>query len=337
MCVILACQDKRPTKSMVDAAWNRNSHGGGIAWRESGAVKWEKNLDLNAMQDMIAKLPMPFVAHFRIASTGSKSAELCHPFEVTQKMPVKLAGKTTGSVLFHNGTWGQWRTQALEFAIKRGVNIPIGEWNDTRTMAWLTSHLGDGFLEFVNEKVILFGPRKLEFFGDGWEDVEGIYASNKLFLPTTHFPANRPQSSVNNQGVGRHVNHSTIIGVIAPHEKVGGPSLDVPFRGGVKIVRGWEDIPEPVEEVAEGQSTPDEQAASENTGEKEEVKMVVCGPKLSPDEVKTITAWGGSGFNPKRFHTSTPIVGASQSASDDLHRQKRIDANRRGISFIGSL
>jgi hypothetical protein len=49
-------------------------------------------------------------------------------------------------------------------------------------MAWLTHLHGPGILELINEKVILFGPDKIEIFHpDGWARVNDLLVSNRLW------------------------------------------------------------------------------------------------------------------------------------------------------------
>src|SRR5262245_58722778 len=113
VCVILVVRTNRPSEQMVEKAWNWNDHGGGVAWiaEEKGKkiVRWRKNLTEGEMQDACRTLPLPYVAHFRIASQGGRNPELCHPFPVVRTVPTALEGKTSSGVLFHNGTWSMWR------------------------------------------------------------------------------------------------------------------------------------------------------------------------------------------------------------------------------------
>ncbi len=163
---------------MVDQAYDANPDGGGVAWRDNGFVKWKKALKLSEMQDLIASLPLPLVAHFRIPSCGGKYDALCHPFPIEKRVSLDLEGQTKGYVLFHNGHWGKWKETAMETAAKRG-NLPIGRWSDSRVMAWIASIYGLGILELIDEKAVVFGPNDYEIFpGTGFSVVNGVWVSN---------------------------------------------------------------------------------------------------------------------------------------------------------------
>lgn len=178
MCVIFYADTDRPTPEMVEQAFDTNPDGGGVAWRDNGYVKWKKGLKLAEMQDLVASLPLPLVAHFRIPSCGGKYDVLCHPFPIDKRVSLDLEGQTKGYVLFHNGHWGKWKDTTLDAAAKRG-NLPIGRWSDSRAMAWMASIYGLGILELIDEKAVVFGPNDYEIFpGTGFSVVNGVWVSN---------------------------------------------------------------------------------------------------------------------------------------------------------------
>lgn len=182
MCVIMLASKVKPTEEMINRAYYQNDHGGGLAWRDKakGVVRWKKGLSLEEMQELIKGLEPPFVAHFRIASSGGKSPQLCHPFPVEKQVDLALEGETKGYVLFHNGHWGEWKSFSKETALKMGRPLPIGHWSDTRAMAWACFNYGPGILEMIDEKCVIFGPKDLEVVrGTGWDEVNGVWCSNK--------------------------------------------------------------------------------------------------------------------------------------------------------------
>jgi hypothetical protein len=185
MCVIFIASKIRPDDNMVKDGWDHNDNGGGIAWRdeEKNVVKWKKGIkDLKEMQELCKTLPMPYIAHFRIASVGGKRDDLCHPFPIDKSVPLFLEGETEGDVLFHNGHWNQWKERCFEASIRSNTPIPSGKWSDTRVMAYLASIYGNGILEFIDEKAVTFGPKGCEIFGSGWKTIEGVYCSNDFFV-----------------------------------------------------------------------------------------------------------------------------------------------------------
>lgn len=183
MCVILFADGKRPSETMVGKSFLQNKYGAGIAWREEVdgqvVVKWKKGMELEEAQEMVKKVPMPFVVHFRVPSMGGPHKSLNHPFPVDTGAKLDFDGQTSGSVLFHNGTWSNWRQFCLDTASRQPEKFPIGRWSDSRGMAWCASVYGLGVLELINEKVIVFGPEKIDIFGDGWDEEDGIFVSNK--------------------------------------------------------------------------------------------------------------------------------------------------------------
>lgn len=190
MCVIMICDSKsgRPSPTMVEKAWGRNDDGAGIAWREKYKgephVFWKKGLDEEEMADLVAKVPLPFVAHWRIASCGGVRAELTHPFPIGNEASLALEGKTKGYVLFHNGTWANWAGDTRYAAIQKDTPIPNGKWSDSRAMAWLMSMYGHGFMELLPEqRGVAFGPDKMDIFvGPGWVKIDDIWCSNNNFV-----------------------------------------------------------------------------------------------------------------------------------------------------------
>jgi hypothetical protein len=188
MCVIAVCATDRITSEQCHKMYSNNPHGAGFAWREEEGKKkrviWRKGLEREQAVELAATLPLPYVVHFRVPSCGGPGPLLTHPFPIEKDVPLELEGSTEGFVLFHNGHWGKFKDTMLEAAVRNGAKIPNGRWSDSRSMAWMAAHFGIGMLEFINEKVAIFGPNKndIELFGDhGWQklDKTGIWVSNK--------------------------------------------------------------------------------------------------------------------------------------------------------------
>jgi len=172
MCVICVVDKARPTDKMVEAMYDCNNAGAGFAWRQDGYVQWEKGLKIAEAVERCRKLPIPFVAHFRIPTVGGARESLCHPFPVEKDASLELTGRTKGYVLFHNGHWVDWRKTVLASSIEHKLQVPTGKWSDSRAMAWVAAHHGLGILEMIDEKCIAFGPRDTEVFGAGWERID---------------------------------------------------------------------------------------------------------------------------------------------------------------------
>lgn len=192
MCVIMYADKVRPTKQMVELAFKKNPHGGGVAWREydekkkTTLVHWKKGLTVEEMVKAAAQLPLPAVFHFRISSNERPPKPMfCHPFPIEETAPMWMAGYTGGNVLFHNGHWGDWKKQMLEGSKSFGVKLPEGKMSDTRAMAYLCALYGDQYMELIEEKGISFGVRDETtqfFWGSGWCQIDGVWCSNSAFM-----------------------------------------------------------------------------------------------------------------------------------------------------------
>lgn len=191
MCVIFIAQQARPTERELAAMWDKNSHGAGIAWRETREdgqkiIKFEKGLDFEEMKELSLNVPFPFIGHFRIASIGGISRYLTHPFEVSQNTRPNLQGSTEEGVLFHNGhwpNWVEWVKDTLKFG-KGEIKLPTGKWSDSRAMAWLSAIYGAGLMELIDENITILYPDKIEVFGKRWSVYDKRYMiSNDFWVP----------------------------------------------------------------------------------------------------------------------------------------------------------
>lgn len=180
--------DKPLSADMIIAGYQANDHGSGVAWREAKdgkpGVRWKKGIqNPDEVVALVEKLALPYIVHHRIASIGPKIPEMTHPFPCTKDVSLDLEGWTNKAVLFHNGTWSEYRHKMYEAALLKGVKLPRGPFSDSRMMAWLYHLLGEGFLDDIGEKVILFKPDDIEIFGHsrGWTCVDGVWCSNSGF------------------------------------------------------------------------------------------------------------------------------------------------------------
>lgn len=179
MCVIMAFEDNYPTKDILVSAETMNSHGGGMAWIDSakGVVCWEKGMHVKAdfIMDKIEQenIQLPIIVHFRIATHGTVDTPLCHPFALTEgNDDLASSGVDSEGVLFHNGVWTDYSDYALKVSMNKGIKIPDGDISDSRIMAWLVEHLGENYLSFIDEKVLLLKPTGVLRFGDQWTKVD---------------------------------------------------------------------------------------------------------------------------------------------------------------------
>lgn len=175
-----------------------NPHGGGIAYPTFHGVQWHKGLTAKQLhryaQEHAGK---PMLIHFRIATAGTISKELCHPFPITRKVSLALNG-TANSVLIHNGHWFSWDDFLPRGARKR-------EWTDTRVMAQLAHFHGIDALRNTGQRIaILRRDGATTLLGD-WRQLDGVFYSNFLwrdrfecpfeYRPGKQEPAVKPRSA----------------------------------------------------------------------------------------------------------------------------------------------
>lgn len=127
-------------------------------------VQWQKGLkDHKEVLAFIEKkkIQLPAMIHFRTVSAGTKCAELCHPFPVTEGVQLWTSGYAE-QVLFHNGHIHNWEELALNAGLASGdIKFPEGVWSDTRALAWLVWLKGPGILPFIMK-----GSRIAHFFAN---------------------------------------------------------------------------------------------------------------------------------------------------------------------------
>lgn len=196
MCVIAVAQDKALTEEHVKRMFGANRDGAGIAWRENGKLQWRKGLDEDQMKDLCLTVPIPYVAHFRIASCGGIKPELTHPFPIGKDASLALKGATTGAVLFHNGHNHKWKDYLLQMALN-GMKLPTGPWSDSRLMAWVAAHAGNHVLPFFEEKLVVFSMNDMEILGTGWSLVDDLYVSNRTWESNAYQWQGNRQINVN--------------------------------------------------------------------------------------------------------------------------------------------
>ena len=179
MCVVLICPPKqRPDLTILRACHAANPHGAGVAWREQRRIHWRKALTPGELNHLIQRVPGELIIHFRWASVGGIEPLLCHPFPVTAEAALGYEGFCK-SVLFHNGTWGNWES-AL------GVTGDLdGPMNDSRAAAALVHHKGAKLLKRLPGRWAVMDSKEIALFGD-WQPWRGLLVSNTSF---THFLA----------------------------------------------------------------------------------------------------------------------------------------------------
>jgi len=170
MCLLITAEGKRPSEELLRRAARANSDGAGIAWIEGELVRWEKNVDPEVAIRLAARVPMPFLVHFRWATVGGVNTPLCHPFPVSRGVSTQAAGRAR-AVLAHNGHWHGWEDHSGAIAARAGVRVPKGPWSDSRAIAWVAHLVGEEALELIDEKVAILDKDGIRRYGTGWHDL----------------------------------------------------------------------------------------------------------------------------------------------------------------------
>ena len=187
MCVIILAEDKFPTLDTLKSAEALNGHGGSIAWVEKqSTVRYYKNISADEMHTIIeTQAQLPAIIHFRIASIGGVDPLLCHPFPITSNSELALDGEEQ-AVLFHNGTWSDYKDVLLQAVLSGKVAVPDGALSDSRVMALLANAYGHNVLSLIpqNNKIAILTPDGIKKYGLGWVDVDKNTCSNAYFVPS---------------------------------------------------------------------------------------------------------------------------------------------------------
>jgi hypothetical protein len=193
MCVIITAESHRPSTRAIDLALAANPDGAGIAWIDNGKVRFLKGVGADVVEEvcaLAATVPVPFIVHFRITTVGETCDALCHPFPLSGGAMTRTKGVSKRGVLFHNGTWKDWRGSLLQAATASGMAIGDGPMSDSRAMAHLAIILGTSILGAIEgQRIAVLTPRGIERFGDGWtEIITGVHASNMRWAVTRPTP-----------------------------------------------------------------------------------------------------------------------------------------------------
>jgi len=151
MCVIVICNEVKPKRDILEDCGYCNPDGAGIAWIVGKKVHYLKGLDTNELISYTKHLDLPYVVHFRIATAGGVTKNLCHPFPIRKKQDTKLFGKAK-EVLFHNGH----------------VHLPTrNSWSDSKELALKVAQDGKEILkEFFGQRFVLMNHKRFLKYGN---------------------------------------------------------------------------------------------------------------------------------------------------------------------------
>lgn len=197
MCVIIfsPCEGNRPSNKTLELCNKANPHGIGIVTQgNKDMYSVSKGLSLELVKKIIEKTSGAIAIHFRYATAGGNSKNLCHPFPCTPKAETWLDYEAS-DVLMSNGTWMNWE-QSYEIIKKLGsIKAINGKMSDTRAMAHIvgtkrkTSWLREITDKHPNHKRVrtLYmsktQSKSVNFIGE-WKTFEGCKFSNLRWKTT---------------------------------------------------------------------------------------------------------------------------------------------------------
>lgn len=202
MCCIVVCSKKRLAESDLDRLIRANPDGIGVAWIDAKAkrVRWHKALKATKkVRHLLATLPLPYVAHVRLATIGASVAQLAHPFPIEDKPRLDLRGSSRRGVLLHNGHVHHWEL----LLAATGIRVPDKVkqyrerllWSDSRALASVVAHAGSSVLGLVtSSRFAVVRPSGVQRFGSGWTIENGIAFSSPVLRTVTTYSFGRPSS-----------------------------------------------------------------------------------------------------------------------------------------------
>jgi hypothetical protein len=195
MCVIAICRDRNLTRMEVEQMDAANPHGIGVAWasRKRDVVQYAKGLSVDETLALLPKIPKPYIVHFRFASVGAVTPALCHPFPIHVAPSDAVRGATKAGVLFHNGTWGEWKNgfEAVKELGSIARDTTHEGWSDSRVMAALAAayatHAVAEIVGATQRLAVLRPSGRIETYG-AWAKHHGIEVSNLWWTFQTQAP-----------------------------------------------------------------------------------------------------------------------------------------------------
>ena len=184
-----------PAMSTLENCWYNNNDGAGFMYAAGGTVHIQKGYmtlkdfkaALNQLKKDVDVINTPIVMHFRITTHGGTSPGNCHPFPVTEKLPLLTMTKFKASLaVAHNGI----------------IDIEPSKQGISDTMEYVISQLAplyqlkkDFYKHEAGKKLVynaikskmvfLDGAGRIETVGDFISDKDGILYSNNSYKART--------------------------------------------------------------------------------------------------------------------------------------------------------
>jgi hypothetical protein len=199
MCIIAIkpAGTKMPATATIENMWYNNNDGAGLMYAKGGNVHIEKGFmtlkdfkkALKRLEKSIDMTSTPMVFHFRITTHGGTSPGNCHPFPVTEKLPLLQMTKSKAPLaVAHNGI----------------INIKPSRKDMSDTMEYIISQLAplyqlkkDFYKQPAGKKLVynaikskmafLDGAGRIETIGDFITGDDGLLYSNASYKARTAY------------------------------------------------------------------------------------------------------------------------------------------------------
>ena len=186
---------KMPATATIENMWHNNRDGAGLMYAAGGIVHIEKGfMTLKAFKAALKRLEKsinttrtPIILHFRITTHGGTSPGNCHPFPITEKLPLLQMTKSRAPLaVAHNGM----------------IDITPSRKDISDTMEYIMTQLAplhqlkkDFYRQAAGKKLIynaikskmafLDGTGRIETIGDFITDENGMLYSNTSYKART--------------------------------------------------------------------------------------------------------------------------------------------------------
>lgn len=137
MCIAAVIYEDLPMADLQRME-DHNPHGGGIAYlgKSGRGVRYRKGLSAAEIHAIQAKIPRPYLLHFRWATHGDRSPRLAHPFPIGVNAFSDALKGSAPAVLVHNGVWHAYE----RYAPRNFTKEDLAMCSDTQIAAWYASH-----------------------------------------------------------------------------------------------------------------------------------------------------------------------------------------------------
>jgi hypothetical protein len=197
MCLIVKQTAAKPlTDTEVREVYRRNADGFGVAWYDTDArvVKYWRRVPDNA-NDAVALYrhalghateDRPIVAHWRMATGGVKTDDMCHPFPVPH----------AGAVLIHNGVMADWQARAVGGQSDTAAlaayldGVAAGLAPETARDLWTSDTFREwASRQFAGQRIVVVGyDGQIHHYGSDGIEHEGRWLSNTYAGPSSLYP-----------------------------------------------------------------------------------------------------------------------------------------------------